>query len=239
MPKYLALSAFFAALSIGACHQPRSVISRQISDAILDQAVSSNWHTVLEKPDWWVVIVAALTGVAIAWQALETRRATQAMQAGNRATASSQRARLKIHTTYDDHEHGHNADRTFQLIATNFGSSFAEVIAVDMKVAHYGPEIFKNLEAIAFPDPDSNQFSEPHFLPPGEHSQFAQIYSWQVIEQGTEAEIDEGTRIPVWYGWITFKDFVGNTHKAKFFYMFSGRNRQFFQVGPAGWNAED
>jgi hypothetical protein len=37
------------------------------------------WCTALERPEWWVVIIAALTGFAIAYQAREMRRTTEAM----------------------------------------------------------------------------------------------------------------------------------------------------------------
>jgi hypothetical protein len=44
-----------------------------------------SWCTALKRPEWWLVIVAILTGLAIAYQAREMRRATEAMgvQAGH------------------------------------------------------------------------------------------------------------------------------------------------------------
>ncbi len=39
------------------------------------------WYGALERPEWWIVIVAALTLITIAWQAVEMRRATDAMKA--------------------------------------------------------------------------------------------------------------------------------------------------------------
>jgi hypothetical protein len=47
--------------------------------AALDKHPPS-WCTALKKPEWWLVIIAALTGFAIAYQAREMTRATNVMQ---------------------------------------------------------------------------------------------------------------------------------------------------------------
>jgi hypothetical protein len=49
-----------------------------------------HWYTALERPDWWIVIIAALTGGAIVYQAKEMARATEVM----RITVSLQEAAL-------------------------------------------------------------------------------------------------------------------------------------------------
>jgi hypothetical protein len=198
----------------------------------------TRWYSSLETPDWWVVIIAALTGAAVAWQSLETRRAAQAMRAANRASVQSQRARLSIQSEHRDIEQGHGPYRTFQLIATNVGQSIAEVFEVDTRVAHFGREIFKHLETMDFPEPNPNLLHEPHLLLPGARGQFAEVPISEIVEPGRESEIEEGRHIPVWYGWIMFKDFAGGVHRQRFFYMFSGQNRAFFEVGPSGWNSE-
>jgi len=41
---------------------------------------SPNWYAPLERPDWWLVIIAALTGGAIAYQAREMTRTTSVME---------------------------------------------------------------------------------------------------------------------------------------------------------------
>jgi hypothetical protein len=41
---------------------------------------SPHWYTALERPDWWLVGIAFLTGLAIAYQAREMTRATNVMQ---------------------------------------------------------------------------------------------------------------------------------------------------------------
>lgn len=200
---------------------------------------SSMWYSALERPDWWVVIIAALTGLAIAWQSFETRRATQAMRANNQAYVRSQRARLSLRPEYRDYAPESCRDRDFLLIAENFGQSIAEIFEIATKLVHFGPEIFKNLETLDFPAPTANILREPEFLSAGGRWQFAQLTMGEVVEPGWEAATEEGRRIPVRYGWIKFRDLSGEVHRRRFFFMFSGRNRTFHEVGPVGWNAED
>jgi hypothetical protein len=38
------------------------------------------WCAALKRPDWWLVVVAVLTALAVGWQAFETRRSAKAMQ---------------------------------------------------------------------------------------------------------------------------------------------------------------
>lgn len=197
------------------------------------------WYATLERPDWWVAIIATLTGLAVAWQSFETRRATQAMRASNRATAQSQRARLSIHHEHREIQFGSRKERVFQLFARNFGLSIAEIIEIDTKLAHFGPEVFEHFETMDFADPTSNIFSEPKILSPGDRWMFADLTMGAVVEPGCESETEAGRRIPVWYGWVKFRDFAGDVHRRKFFFMYSGREQTFLEVGPRGWNLED
>ena len=45
-----------------------------------------NWYEPLEKPEWWLVAIAALTGGAICWQSIETKRAARAAEKAARAS---------------------------------------------------------------------------------------------------------------------------------------------------------
>jgi hypothetical protein len=109
------------------------------------------------------------------------------------------------------------------LIAENFGQSIAEILEIDTKLVHFGPEIFKHLETMDFPAPTANILREPEFLLAGGRWQFAQLTMGEVVEPGWEAATEEGRRIPVWYGWIKFRDLSGEVHRRRFFFMFSGR----------------
>jgi hypothetical protein len=262
MVKGLAVAVFIVGLSVGLPCQEKSPIGHNSQEDLGKQTVASNecgndeivcrcqaapipesrrarWYAALEQPDWWVVIIAALTGLAVAWQSFETRRATQAMRASNQAYVRSQRARLSIRPEHRDYAPESRRDRDFLLIAENLGQSIAEILEIDTKLVHFGPEIFKHLETMDFPAPTANILRKPEFLLAGGRWQFAQLTMGEVVEPGWEAATEEGRRIPVWYGWIKFRDLSGEVRRRRFFFMFSGRNRTFHEVGPEGWNAED
>src|ERR1017187_502721 len=46
-----------------------------------------NWYATLERPDWWLVAIAFLTGLAITYQAREMTRATKEMHDAGRQAA--------------------------------------------------------------------------------------------------------------------------------------------------------
>jgi hypothetical protein len=61
------------------------------------------WYAPLQRSEWWLVIIAALTGLAIAYQAREMARATEEMRASTQVARDSfeagineKRARIKI-----------------------------------------------------------------------------------------------------------------------------------------------
>ena len=198
-----------------------------------------HWYTVLERPDWWLVIVGVLTAAVIAWQSFETRRAAQAMRDSNQATARSQRARLSIREEHEDKTRGGQTERVFYLTATNFGNTIAEVFEIARKSASYGPDLLKNLEGLALPDPDPIKLREPHMISPGESWKFAEVQRWEIAEPGMEDEVAAGRQIPVYYGWIKFKDLAGQAHRRRFFYTYSKANQELVQLGPEGWNSEE
>ena len=55
-----------------------------------------HWYQPIERPDWWLVIIAALTGLAIAYQAREMRRTTQVMKDSLDAMWAAQRPQLAL-----------------------------------------------------------------------------------------------------------------------------------------------
>lgn len=194
----------------------------------------------LENPEWWVVIIAALTGGAISWQSFETRRAAQAMRASNRAAVSAQRARLRIDCECVEKELRGNIVRTFHLIASNFGVTLAEVIGFETKLQHFGRNFLREFDTVELPGPTPKNFAEPQLIPAGDKWSFAQVEMDEVTGAGSEAaEIEAQTRFPVWYGVILYRDFAGSTHKRRFFFMYSKGNRKFLELGPKGWNSEE
>ena len=54
----------------------------------LTAARPPHWYS---SSEWWIVIIAALTGIAVAWQARETAKATRAVERNTRAFIDSQK----------------------------------------------------------------------------------------------------------------------------------------------------
>jgi hypothetical protein len=57
---------------------------------------SPYWYAPLEKPDWWVLSVAIVTGVIICWQSWETRKAAQAANKSIEVSKTKERAKLLL-----------------------------------------------------------------------------------------------------------------------------------------------
>lgn len=87
-------------------NSPNRQASRQ-PDQTKPEPDPPKWYAPLERPDWWLVIVAALTGGVIGWQAWETRKAAQGAK-GNAEAAFSQmrlireKERARIGVDLDD-----------------------------------------------------------------------------------------------------------------------------------------
>jgi hypothetical protein len=60
-------------------------------------ADSPHWYTALKRPEWWVVIVAALTGGVIGWQSWETRKAAQATETNVEAGKDTAKRQLRAY----------------------------------------------------------------------------------------------------------------------------------------------
>jgi hypothetical protein len=53
-----------------------------------------HWYASLRNPEWWLVVSAFATFIVIAWQAIETRRATQAMRDNTKVIFEIQRPQI-------------------------------------------------------------------------------------------------------------------------------------------------
>jgi len=54
------------------------------------------WYTPFERPDWWILIVAAATGGMVGWQAWETRKSAEATERSIALQTQSLRPRLSV-----------------------------------------------------------------------------------------------------------------------------------------------
>jgi hypothetical protein len=116
MLKYLAILAAFLAVATAISGQPNRAADQSQESAKRSQPAvlptgspnrqassqtdqpkpnSPSWWTALERPDWWLVIIAGLTGCVIGWQSWETRKAAEATVESAKATRDSIRLQEK------------------------------------------------------------------------------------------------------------------------------------------------
>jgi hypothetical protein len=126
MLKRLAIFAFLLAVTPMALGQPDKTVERKQESAKQSQpsvlsvdspnkhasgqenedkpeATSPEWYTALERPDWWLVVIAGLTGCVIGWQSWETRKAAKGAKGAADASLaqiefmkSKERAQLRV-----------------------------------------------------------------------------------------------------------------------------------------------
>jgi hypothetical protein len=60
------------------------------------------WYAAIKRPEWWLVIIAALTGIVVGWQAWETRKAAEASRDSIALILRKERPRI----TVEDPPHG-------------------------------------------------------------------------------------------------------------------------------------
>lgn len=83
------------------------------------------------KPDWWVLIVAAITGGLIAYQSRATQRAANASLLNAQALVDSERPWLIAEPIANERN-----SRFYELRITNFGRTPARFIRGDAKYVH-------------------------------------------------------------------------------------------------------
>jgi hypothetical protein len=65
------------------------------TDQAKAEANPPDWYTALERPDWWLVIVATITAGVICWQSIETRKAAQGAKENAEAALSQIRMTME------------------------------------------------------------------------------------------------------------------------------------------------
>ena len=64
---------------------------------------SPQWYAAIKRPEWWLVVIAALTGGAIAYQAREMTRATTAMRESTDVLVTENRPWLLVDKIEEPH----------------------------------------------------------------------------------------------------------------------------------------
>jgi hypothetical protein len=189
---------------------------------------SPRWYTPLKRPDWWLVIIAALTGLAIAYQAREMRRATKEMEKSSKAAAdnielfiSKERARLLVAIKYD--EASFQFDQLKPLAPLDV---VWEVVKIE--ISQHGPTKAFNVVGRAVSLLSTSK------LPL--QSRVLEAMSLPAIIEGVSSPIVEAIHIPIsnadeldeiqnerlfvhMFGEITYEDVFGRTHRTPFRYM--------------------
>jgi len=184
------------------------------------------WYDPLERSDWWLVIIAALTGIAIAYQAREMKRATAEMEKSARAAAdnielfvSKERARLLVTIKYDDQFF--QFDRITKLEPLDL---VYEV--VKLEIAQHGPTKAFNVsgKAKVFLCDSKVQTAEPEpmDLPPIIEGGATPVVDAVHIPISTEDELDaiKNERLFVHlFGEVAYEDIFGRPHRTPFRYI--------------------
>ena len=182
------------------------------------------WYAPLQRPDWWVVIFAGITGGVICWQSYETRRAAKATGVAAVATerlllASIAKDRARLRVDLQKPKFDYNAVPEVQsysghvvLGLTHHGSTEARV--------HYaeGEMIFAETEK-----------ANPDYLPPdiklpsktiGNETDLGKVsLKIQRVLPDTLNAMYTGKSILHLYGIITYWDlFSSDPHETSFYY---------------------
>jgi hypothetical protein len=197
---------------------PADGVQRQ-SDAESNQAKAGNnpptGDASIERPQWWVksewwlVIIAGLTGGVICWQSWETRKAAngareaaQVALLGIRADIDKERPWIVVKTQY--------VDETFIFEAVNIGNTPASLIQVSTD-----SRVIQNMtELPRVPTYFGVEFDAPHLLPTGETYtvHLFSIDKWELYgNQGSADEISSGESLYVVFGRVVYADLISST----------------------------
>jgi hypothetical protein len=124
MKQIFAIAALLCALAVNVASEPNKAptdnqqsaqpkspasLAPENNDVTTNQTEYPNndapqWRTAIKRPEWWLVIIAALTGIAIAYQAREMTRSTKEMKASTdiakKALVLTQRPRIVVRAFY-------------------------------------------------------------------------------------------------------------------------------------------
>jgi hypothetical protein len=170
------------------------------------------WYTALERPDWWLVIVATLTAGVICWQSIETRKAAQSALLNAQAMITAERPWLVAHLKQFEEETIPESGRLrLSWEVKNVGKTPAKLIEADA-VAVF------NLDAVPLPDvPIYGYFPETlenRMLVPGDTYSF--WAHWYELKDGRYIRLEKqniGPRadLMVVFGYVKYRDTFDST----------------------------
>ncbi|WP_263350091.1 hypothetical protein [Acidicapsa acidisoli] len=188
------------------------------------------WYAFLERPDWWIVIIGAITAGVICCQSIETRRAANAAMTAAEAALkqadaqmTSERAWLVIRSSMEGFSPNEGDPLSYWWIVENKGSTSARIIETQC--------IY---EVVTKGDPSelsrTPTYPEPivlngFLLPPGasaDYSTFLRSASdGHIIAKG-ELDADVLKSIMIGhshlraYGYVAYLDAFGKRHESRY-----------------------
>jgi hypothetical protein len=185
------------------------------------------WYTALERSDWWIVIVAALTGFAIAYQANEMRKSTDVMREQRDSMQTQTRLSLRpfvgldeghdaIQTTPFFIDESGNARLTYIIRAKNYSDVPASNVwaAANLVVADDLNTVYE-WQGYACDDAMIGKPDIGQILFPGRDRVFSSMVAMAKI-----IKKHEGSRLQVWLtGGIGYRDQFGYLYRTKFMFM--------------------
>jgi hypothetical protein len=203
---------------------------------------SPKWYAALKRPDWWLVIIAALTGLAIAYQAREMANATGEMRKSTKAAEDSAKAaqrtvevmeadqRARVGATRVEITDFHPGEQSKAVLwVKNFGKS----TAVNVNVEWYmepGPER-THWHASGGNAPAVTLFPEAEFPLPIETTSPVSVDEFEAIRSGK-------LFLYVW-GQVQYRvlDPEKPIYNGQFSFAYDHRLNQFWACG-GFWNTE-
>ncbi len=118
------------------------------------------WYAALERPDWWLVLVAAITGGLISWQSFSTQKAARGAELAADAALLNAKAFINAERPWILVKASPSKRREFgwELLAVNKGRTPAEVVAqadncVAIDIMASLPDVAKYGKSNIYPTP--------------------------------------------------------------------------------------
>jgi hypothetical protein len=168
-------------------------------------------YTALERPDWWLVIVATLTAAVICWQSIETRRAAKGALLNAQALITAERPWLVAYFTKSQEEtipeSGH---LRFNWEVKNVGRTPARLTFAAGRVVF-------NIDAVPLPDmPDYGEsdyyFTERTLVPGGTFRYLSHWYEWKDgrYRQLYQTDDVKAVDLLIGFGCVKYRDTFGS-----------------------------
>ena len=177
-------------------------------------------------PDWWLVIVAGITGAFICWQSWEIRKSAEAsrdqVEISRKAFVSQFRPRVPVRVVRLTEQDG---ALNVEIWLTNTGDSPAHITRSDITVGWEVPaELKKKVVA-------SSTFPPASLQPGQDHSATVDITEIAVPYRVAQIAVDEmGRDQEAWiycFGNLTYLDDNGSSRSTGFFRKYNIKRKRF------------